>query len=103
MCLAIPGEVLDVDGDEAVADFWGVEKAVRLDLVGRDVREGDYVLNHAGFAIRKIPESEAKATKELYEGLLGDDEDVLEELGATGSRGARASRLGLRTDGSDDA
>lgn len=103
MCLAIPGEVLDVDEDEAVADFWGVEKTIRLDLVGQDVREGDYVLNHAGFAIRKIPESEAEATKELYEGLVQGEEDVLEELGATGSRGSRASRLGVPTDGTDDA
>ena len=84
MCLGIPGEILDIDGQTAQAEFWNVEKAVRLDIVGDDVEVGDYVLNHAGFAIRKIPEDEVEETMELYESLLsGDEEDALEEIGAT--------------------
>lgn len=84
MCLGIPGEILEIDGQTARAEFWNVEKAVRLDIVGDDVEEGDYVLNHAGFAIRKIPDDEVAETMELYESLLsGDEEDALEEIGAT--------------------
>ncbi len=83
MCLGIPGEILDIDGQEARAEFWNVEKTVRLDIVGDTVEEGDYILNHAGFAIRKIPESEVDETIEIYESFLeGDEEDALEEIGA---------------------
>ncbi|MDZ7850498.1 MAG: HypC/HybG/HupF family hydrogenase formation chaperone [Halodesulfurarchaeum sp.] len=53
-------------------------------MVGDDVEVGDYVLNHAGFAIRKIPDDEVSETMDLYESLLsGDEEDALEEIGAT--------------------
>ncbi|MFB6085880.1 MAG: HypC/HybG/HupF family hydrogenase formation chaperone [Halodesulfurarchaeum sp.] len=84
MCLGIPGEIVEIDGQTARAEFWNVEKAVRLDIVGDDVEVGDYVLNHAGFAIRKIPDDEVAETMELYESLLsGDEEDALEEIGAT--------------------
>ena len=83
MCLGIPGEVLEIDGDEARAKFWNVEKTVRLDIVGETVEVGDYVLNHAGFAIRKIPDDEVEETMAIYESFLeGDEDEALEELGA---------------------
>lgn len=84
MCLGIPGEILEIDGHEARAEFWNVEKTVRLDIVGDTVEEGDYVLNHAGFAIRKIPEEEVEETMAIYESFLeGDEDEALEEIGAT--------------------
>ena len=84
MCLGIPGEIIEIDGQIARAEFWNVEKAVRLDIVGDEVEPGDYVLNHAGFAIRKIPDEEVEETMELYESFLsGDEEEALEEIGAT--------------------
>ncbi|MEF8837894.1 MAG: HypC/HybG/HupF family hydrogenase formation chaperone [Haloarculaceae archaeon] len=46
MCLGIPGTILEIDGHEAPAEFWNVEKSVRLDTVGEEVEEGDSVLNH---------------------------------------------------------
>lgn len=67
MCLGIPGEVLEIDGEEARAKFRGAEKWIRIDVVGDDLEVGDYVLNHAGFAIRKIPEAQVERTIELYE------------------------------------
>jgi hydrogenase expression/formation protein HypC len=83
MCLAIPGEVLEVDGDRARAEFWDVQKWVSLDIVGDTVSEGDYVLNHAGFAIRKLPEDQVEQTLAIYESFLaGDEDDALEEIGA---------------------
>jgi hydrogenase expression/formation protein HypC len=71
MCLGIPGEVLEIDGEEARAEFRGAEKWVRIDVVGDDLQVGDYVLNHAGFAIRKIPEEQVERTVELYERAAG--------------------------------
>jgi len=87
MCLGIPGEITAIDGNEATASFWDVEKSVRLDIVGDEVEVGDYVLNHAGFAIRKIPDAEVEETIEIYESFLeGDEEEALDEIGAEPGR-----------------
>lgn len=74
MCLGIPGQVESVSGSVATVDFGDVSKQVRLDVVDEPVEPGDYVLNHAGFAIRKIPEDEALATIETYDELLSESE-----------------------------
>jgi hydrogenase expression/formation protein HypC len=85
MCLAIPGEIVEIDGMEARAEFWDVEKTVRLDIVGDSVEVGDHILNHAGFAIRRIPDDEVEETIEIYESFLeGDEDEALEEIGAEG-------------------
>ena len=70
MCLGVPGRVLSVDGLVAEVDFWGVRRAVRLDIVDEPVGAGDYVLNHVGYAIRRIPAEEIGETLALYETLL---------------------------------
>ena len=70
MCLGVPGKVVEVDGLTATVDFWGVRRAVRLDVVDAPVEIGDYVLNHVGYAIRRIPASEVGETLALYEQLL---------------------------------
>lgn len=93
MCLGVPGRVVSVDGDLAQVDFWGVVKPIRLDVVDAPVAPGDYVLNHVGFAIRRIPAEEIAATLELYDELLrhaGPEDlmaaDVRGELDAAGDR-----------------
>ena len=73
MCLGVPGCVTEVDAMTAVVDFWGVKRHVRLDLCDEPVQPGDYVLNHVGFAIRRIPAEDVKTTLELYEQLLRDN------------------------------
>ena len=70
MCLGVPGRIVSIDGDIALVDFWGVVKPVRIDVVDAPVAPGDYVLNHVGFAIRRIPVEDVKTTLELYEQLL---------------------------------
>ena len=70
MCLGVPGRIVSVDGDIATVDFWGVRRQVRLDIVDEPVKAGDYILNHVGYAIRRIPEQEIGATLSLYEELL---------------------------------
>jgi hydrogenase expression/formation protein HypC len=91
MCLGVPGKVLDVDGLIATVDFFGVRKHVRLDIVDAPVAPGDYILNHVGFAIRRIPSEEIGETLALYESLLQiaaqQDlmaEDVRNEIAAAG-------------------
>jgi hydrogenase expression/formation protein HypC len=80
MCLGVPGKIVSVDGSVATVDFWGVQRQVRLDVVDEPVQPGDYILNHVGFAIRRIPAGEIAATLELYEELLRhaeSDEDLM--------------------------
>jgi hydrogenase expression/formation protein HypC len=89
MCLGVPGKVLEVNGMDATVDFFGVKKVLRLDIVDEPVTVGDYVLNHVGFAIRRIPPSEVAETLALFETVLkeagaGDlmAEDVRGEIAA---------------------
>ena len=76
MCLGVPGRVVEVDELTAVVDFWGVRRRVRLDLVDEPVAIGDYVLNHVGFAIRRIPSQDIDGTLALYEQLIRDASDA---------------------------
>jgi hydrogenase expression/formation protein HypC len=77
MCLGVPGRILDIDDMTATVDFWGVKRQIRLDLVDEPVKVGDYILNHAGFAIRRIPDESIGETLSLYEELLGQPEGDL--------------------------
>ena len=70
MCLGVPGRIVEVTGSIATVDFWGVQRQVRLDVVDEPVQPGDYILNHVGYAIRRIPSEEISATLALYEELL---------------------------------
>ncbi|HYB90419.1 MAG TPA: HypC/HybG/HupF family hydrogenase formation chaperone [Candidatus Binataceae bacterium] len=85
MCLGVPGKIVEISGPVATVDFWGVLREVRLDIVDEEVQPGDYVLNHVGYAIRKIPAAEVEATMALYESLLREAER--EDLMAADIRG----------------
>ena len=93
MCLGVPGRVVEVHGEIATVDFWGVRRETRLDVVDEPVQPGDYILNHVGFAIRKIPAGEIQETLALYELLLKEAEgdmmaaDVRGEIVATRQKG----------------
>lgn len=77
MCLGVPGRVIRVDGTIAVVDFFGVSRQVRLELVDEPVAPGDYILNHVGYAIRRIPEGDIEGTLAMYEQLLREAEGDL--------------------------
>lgn len=64
MCLAIPSRVVSIDDMLAKVDMMGNERSVGTHLVP-EVKVGDYVLVHAGFAIEIIDEQIAKETEEL--------------------------------------
>ncbi|MFH1131812.1 MAG: HypC/HybG/HupF family hydrogenase formation chaperone [Pseudomonadota bacterium] len=64
MCLATPGLILDIQEQTAKVDFFGVVRAVRLDLLP-DAKPGDYVLVHAGFAIQGLDPDEVQETVDL--------------------------------------
>lgn len=61
MCLAIPMKLVKINNDLGVVELGGVEREVGLQLV-KDVKIGEYVIIHAGFAIQKLNEEEAEET-----------------------------------------
>ena len=64
MCLAIPARIVQLDGDHAIADAMGNRWQIRTTLTP-EVRLGDLVLVHAGYAISTVEEAEANETWEL--------------------------------------
>ena len=64
MCLGIPMQVVEIDGDIGYVESGGVKRRVGLMLL-EDVKVGDWVIVHAGFAIEKIDPDEAMDTLEL--------------------------------------
>lgn len=69
MCLAIPMKVEEINNDTGVVSINGVKRSIGLHLI-ENLDIGDYVLVHAGFAIRKIDEAEANETIRAIEELL---------------------------------
>jgi hydrogenase expression/formation protein HypC len=89
MCLAIPGQVVEVVDEAnrlAKVDVAGVRRNVNIGLLdedGESATPGDWVLIHVGFALSKVDEEEALATRRLLEGMGTDYEQELEELKAS--------------------
>ena len=77
MCLSIPAKVISIDGDMAKVSMGGTEYNASLQMV-EDVKVGDYILLHTGFAIQKIDEEEAQEIFKLF-GELEDIEKQIEE------------------------
>ncbi len=66
MCLAIPVKVVELGArDTAIVDLGGVRKEISLALVA-DVRVGDYVILHVGYALSKLDPEEAERTLALF-------------------------------------
>ena len=86
MCLGMPGQIIEIEDDVAVVDFWGTRKRVKLEILTETVTAGDYVIDHAGYAIRRIPIEEVADTLAMYEVVLceaGEDpiaRDIIDEL-----------------------
>lgn len=89
MCLAIPGQILEVVDESkrlAKVDVAGVRRNINIGLLdeGGDPAEiGDWVLIHVGFALSKVDEAEAIATLRQLENMGADYEAELEELKAS--------------------
>ena len=86
MCLAIPGQIVEiVDAANRLArvNVVGVHRSVNIGLLDGDAggaRPGDWVLIHVGFAMSKIDEDEARATLELLERMGDEYRQELEEF-----------------------
>jgi len=90
MCLAIPGQVIEITDPVnrlARVDVAGVQRNVNVGLLeaeGEGAAVGDWVLIHVGFAISKVDEAEALATRRLLEEMGAEYERELEDLQGSG-------------------
>ncbi len=80
MCLAIPGKILEIEGNSAMIDFDGIQQKVVIALI-ENPEIGKYVIVHAGYAIEIMNENDAldaiKEWKEMSKELGMDIEDIL--------------------------
>jgi hydrogenase expression/formation protein HypC len=91
MCLGIPGRITELRDDRGLAmgtvDFGGVRREICLEYVADQVKEGDYVIVHVGFAISKVDEEEAKRTFDVLREMSQLEElDWLREVAEGGPR-----------------
>ena len=88
MSLGLPGQIIEIEGEVALVDFWGTRKRVRIGTLDVTVMAGDYIIEHEGSAIRRIPVEEVADTLGMYEVVLceaGEDpvaRDAAAELAA---------------------
>ena len=68
MCLAVPMRVVSIEGTGGVVELGGVEQPVNFSLLP-DASPGEYVIVHAGFALERLDEAEARRTIELINEL----------------------------------
>ena len=92
MCLGIPGRITAIQDDRGLlmgtVDFGGVRRDVCLAYLADQVKEGDYVIVHVGFAITRVDEAEARRTFEaLAEMSQLDELDWMREVAERGLGG----------------
>ncbi len=74
MCLAIPGQILNIDNYNAIIDIMGLESKVNVQLV-ENIKVGDYVLVHAGCAIQKIDKNYFEELQKIFQAILDSEEN----------------------------
>jgi hydrogenase expression/formation protein HypC len=76
MCVGVPCQVISSDEISAIVDFTGVKREISMLVIDNpeDVRQGDWVLVHAGYAVVKLEPSEAKETLRMMLEMAQADE-----------------------------
>ena len=73
MCLSIPSKVIEIDENNvATVETLGVTRKVSLDLISEEVKVGEYVLIHVGYAMQKIDTQFALESLEVYHKIAED-------------------------------
>jgi hydrogenase expression/formation protein HypC len=89
MCLGIPSKIIRIEGSRATIDVYGAQRDIIIMLLEDQVKVGDYVLVHAGFAIQKLKEDDAKETLKLFD-------EYLEALPFDAVQGEQPAHSGLK-------
>lgn len=75
MCLAIPMQILEVDGFNARCEAKGVEREVSLFMLQDQIVEpGEFVMVHVGYAIQKVSAEDARSSWELFDQMLAAED-----------------------------
>jgi len=74
MCVGVPMQVISIDGDDIVAEVDGVRRSASLMMLGDEIKIGDYLIIHAGFAISKLDEEEARETIRLMKEVFSEED-----------------------------
>ena len=69
MCLAVPAEIKEIEGDFATADFGGVTRKIGIQMVP-GIKAGEFCLVHAGYAVERITKEYAEETKGYLEEMF---------------------------------
>jgi hydrogenase expression/formation protein HypC len=85
MCLSVPAQVISVEGELAKVSVGGTIMNANLNLV-EDIKVGDYILLHTGFALQKIDEEEALETLKIFEEFEELNVELDKEEEETGQR-----------------
>ncbi|MBI5606544.1 MAG: HypC/HybG/HupF family hydrogenase formation chaperone [Deltaproteobacteria bacterium] len=78
MCLAIPMEVKKINDNWALVEYEGTRREVRLEICDQRPEIGDYVIIHAGFALHRIDEEEAKESLKYWKEILAHVDETFE-------------------------
>ena len=68
MCLAVPMKLVKIENDRGIVELGGIKREISLGVIEKP-RIGDYLIVHAGFAIQKLDEKEAKKNLEVLKEL----------------------------------
>lgn len=76
MCLAIPMQIVEIDGYVARCEAKGVQREVSLFMLqDEELAIDDFVMVHVGYAIQKVTEKDARSSWELFDEILVATED----------------------------
>lgn len=74
MCVGVPMQVISIDGDNIVAETDGVRRQASLMILGDEVKVGDFLIIHAGFAISRLDEEEARETIRMMKEVFSEED-----------------------------
>src|SRR4030043_2371734 len=83
MCVGVPSKIVKIDDYMAIIDVEGAQREISLLLLNEDVKVGEYVIVHAGFAIQKIQEEDAKENLRLMKKMFGVEDEVTPDVSQT--------------------
>ena len=74
MCVGVPMQVISIDGDTIMAETDGVRRQASLMLLADEVKVGDFLIIHAGFAISRLDEEEARETIRMMKEVFSEED-----------------------------
>ena len=89
MCVGVPSKIVKIDDYMATIDVEGAQREISLLLLSEDVKVGEYVIVHAGFAIQKIQEEDAKENLRLMKKMFGVEDEFTTVVSQTKNMGKK--------------